>query len=704
MTEPSEESDRPDRLVRRHAADWRRRALIVSVMAAYPVAFMRGVLRPDSPYHLRNKYADPLLLTDFDGGVRLTQIIDAMRWPWSASPLSAWPTGESIGRWQTLSQGIQFGFLYLVTRVAPPVFAINLLVFVGWLVTGLAVYGLARRLGATRITAMAAGVLAQMLPSIPTMAANYTSYVFIGVPVYVVCRSLDMARLPSRRNFAWLLMSLAITLFFDPYWFFFSLFVVLVVALCNRGALLEWYRGSPRLIRLAVFGFVAAPVVLVGGVFVLDRMVAGDSSSRPLGIAHPGLIDAGLRSPWHWLRSSWEGVGVVVAVLGIAGAAWVVRERTDRTRVTAVVVAASLVLLSTRTRVETPWFDIGSFAEYARFGLPGVRFFQRAALIAEAMWCVGAALFVQGALRRAAGTGPAALRLAGVALVIVALLVELAPLSHRAIQRRWDDFGAFRAVLAETPEPIVAAVPFDRAGRSWFELGLLGSVRSINPLFSSERASLTAAAASRGPESLAAYLDSLGVTHLLAVLGDDGYPITYDLQEPRFVLRGQLLLNNYEFDPQIVGLYEVHKQPGDTVCDDCPVGGGYELIADVEAEGDVGILEETPIVSWWWTDGRRTELTPTLVDIGFPYETEIELTFGNAPCATPQTIDVSWGEFEQRIELRGSENPTVRLPVTWAEELEPIEITVDGELCRIPGDRRRLGVQIFWPKIVAPDT
>lgn len=693
----SGESDRSgDSLASRQRR--RRAALVVSVMCVYPLVFMRGILRPNSPYHLRSPYADPALLTDFDGGVRLSQIIEAMRWPWSLSPLSAWPTGEGILRWQTLSQGIQFGALYLLTRVVQPVFAMNLLVFVGWVLTGVATYGLARRLGAARSTALAAGLVAQMLPSIPSMAANYTSYVYICVPVYVLSRTLDMATAPSRRNFAWLVGALSISLFFDPYWFFFGLVIVLVGFLCNRRVLMEWYKGSARALRLVVVTLAGAPLALVASVVVLDRLVAGESSSRPLGIAHPMLIDAGLRAPWHWFRSSTEGVGLVIGFLGLASVGIALWRRSGRARTTAAVITMVLVILSTRTRIETPWFAIGSLAEYARFGLPGVRFFQRAALIGEVMLCVGAVLVVQHAVRRMPSTTWRVVALVALPLVAIA---DLAPLSHRAYQRRWDDFGAFREVIAEAPQPVVAALPFERAGRSWFELGLLGPVRSINPLFASDRAAATAAAASRGPGSLAAYLDSLGVTHVMAIEGADGFPITYPLEPPRFVLRGTLELNNYEFDPQTVGLFEVHPQAGDVHCVDCAIGGGYELIEGVDTAGEIGTLETQADtgLAWWWSEGAEVEITPALVDLGVQYDTVLEFTFGNAPCGLPRTISVTSGGITKTVEMRGSDTPVVPVEVTWAMEMEPVTIRIDGELCRIAGDPRVFGVQIFWPKV-----
>ena len=461
---------------------------------------------------------------------------------------------------------------------------------------------------------------------------------------------------------------------------------------------MAWYSSMSVGLKSAVVVAVAAPLALIAGVVVLDRLVAGASSSRPLGIAQAPLIDAGLRSPADWFRSTSEGLGLVVGVLGLVAVCLVLRYRPDRRRVTVAVIALVVVLLSTRTRIETPWFTIGSLAEYARFGLPGVRFFQRAALIAEAALCVGAVLLVQHLVQRIAVRS-----LRPVLVIVIAVLVvgDLAPLDHRAYQRRWDDFGAFREVIAESDDPVVAALPFERAGRSWFELGMLGPVRSINPLFASQRATQTVGAASRGPGSLAAYLASLGVTHLMAVMGPDGFPITYELEPPRFVIRGTLELNNYEFEPQTVGLYEVVPVPGDSYCERCPVGGGYVLIDGADVDGDVGILEvqDSTGLRWWWSEGSEMELTPELVDLGVPYDTVVELTFGNAPCGLPRTISITYGGKSQTVQMRDSDTPTVQVPVSWALELEPIRIAIDGELCRIEGDPRVFGVQVFWPKI-----
>jgi hypothetical protein len=673
-------------------------ASVVVAMTLYPVLFMGGTLRPSSPYHLRNAFADPNLLTDFDGGVRLAQIIQHMDWPWSLSQLSAAPTGESILRWQTATQGIQFGALFVFTRIFPPAFSMNLIVLIGWVLTGLAAYGLARRLGAGVAAALCAGLVAQMLPSMPTMAANYTSYVYIAVPIWVVSRTLDLTTNPTNRNLLWLFAALGVTVFFDPYWFFFSLVIVAVGVLIRWRAMCSWYVGNSMWAKVGVAVAVISPILLIALVVLIDRLAGDEAMSRPLGVAATGLVAAGLRSPLDWFRSSFEGLGVLVGPLAFVGAMYTLVRRGDERRTVAAAIALVLVLLSTRTRFETPLGSIGSLAEYVRFFMPGVRFFQRAALIAEVMACVAASVLIAELVKRMTWRWLGAL-LATAALFTAA--VDLDPPSHRSFQRRWDDFGAFREVVWQAPNPVVAAVPFDRAGRSWFELGMLGPVRSINPLYSSERAAETALMASRGPESLAAYLSSLGVTHMLVAEGEQGYPIAYQLEPPRFIRRGAIELNNYEFDPQPVILYELRAQPGDRFCAGCAVGGEYEFIEDVVVRGDVGSLEADNSVGtrWWWITGEDSTFDIELADLGVAYEVEVELVLGNAPCATPRSISVAAGDKVQLVSLRGSENPVIRVPVMSADDGGVVTVNVEGTPCRIEGDDRDLMVQVFFPSI-----
>lgn len=682
------------------ASSWRIRSVLGFMLTLYPLYVLGSVLRPRTNYHLRNPYADPQLLTDYNGGVRLAFVIKEMRWPWSSSPLVSAPDGESLLRWQNAAQGIQMTAIYVLTRVFEPVFTLNLIVFVGWVLTGAAVYGLARRLGLGRVAAVAAGLAAQMLPSMPTMASNYTSYVYVAVPVYVISRALDMARAPSARNGALLIASLTVALFFDPYWFFFAVACAVVVLAVNRREPAAWLQTLPRWFRWIIGAACAAPLGLIALVLILDEITGSSTVSRPLGVAHSGLVRAGLRAPGDWLRSSFEGLGLIMGAIALTTVVVVLLKRPDRRWTTLAVVTAFLVLLSTDTGIDTPWFRIGSLAEYVRFVFPGVRFFQRAALIAEALLCIFAVIGVVASARR---IRVIPLRYLVVPLLIVSMVVELNAFERRVYSRQWDDFGAFRQIFAEHPEPVVAALPFERHGRSWFELSMFGPIRTINPIYASDRTVTTAVAASRGPAELAAYLASLGTTHVLAIKGQGRYPTTYELGAPWFIERGVMPLNAYEAEPEVAALYELRVQPGDTFCVDCSLGDGFDFLGEATAEGDVGILERSPSgdVRWWWMDGQRMDIQ---IEMGqfeqLDFAATLSITFGNAPCALPRTVTVWHAGWSEMFELVGSENPTVQIPVTDADIDEPVVITAAGEPCTVEGDPRSFVVQVFHPRFL----
>ena len=681
-----------------------RAALVTLTYVVYPSVFLAPILRPSGRYHLRSVTAPPDLVTDYDGATRFVQILRSMPRPWSDSYIISYPNGESVWRWQNLSQGIQIGAMYVISRVFQPVFTLNVLVFIGWVLSGIAVAMLARRVGAGMWTAAGAGLLVQALPSLPTMASNYLSYVFLCVPVFVVERTIAWSERPGRRTSAMVVVSLAISLFFDPYWFFFGLAVIAVGATVSLRPIIAWLREEHRLIRVLAAAIALSPIMLVVAVMTIDKVLGSSSTSRSLGIAHPGLIDAGLRRPVDWFHSSSEGLGVVVGVLGVVGAIVTLARSCQRSRRTLAWITASMVLLATRTRVVSPWFTIDSSAEYVRFLMPGVRFFQRTALIGEACLCVFAALTVSWladvARRRVATRDPVVVRTVGVAVVAVfavSSVVDLDPLSHRALARQVDAFADVRNVLGETPAPVVMALPFERRGRSWLEMAFLDGTPTANPLYSRSRIVETNVAASHGPASLAGYLRDLGVTHVLAVVGDDAYPITYPLEGPRFVPRTSLVLNGFEGKPQRVVLYEVHAQDGDVACVGCATGPEFEYISKVRTSGTFdGPEGPTGQPGWRWINGAEAEMTIELQDLE-RFVGTVDFGIGNAPCGTGRTITIEHADFSAKVTLTGSESVHVVVPINDASVAEPIRFVVSGDPCRIAADPRTLMVQVLDP-------
>lgn len=664
-----------------------------------------------SHHHLRAIGADPDLLTDFDGGVRLGWILRDVGWPWSSSTLSGYPDGESLMRWQTVAQGIQFGAISMLTRLFEPVVALNILVLAGWLVTGAATAALARRLGLGFWWSIAAGILAQLLPSMPTMAANYTSYVFIGIPVYVVCRAIDVATAPTRRNTAALAAVLAVTFFFDPYWFYFAGFAAVVVLICMPGPVFRQITGGPRWLRLlAILGLLVA--VLVPAVI----LAAGGSASngvvsRAVSVETARFVDAGLRRPVDWLRSSFEGVGWVVALLGAAAIARAVWTRPRGPAFAAAVTTIALVLMSTRTRVTTPWFTIGSFAEYLRFVMPGVRFFQRSALIAEAMTCVFAAICVRdlvGAVHRRVASPKRALALALALPVLTATVtvIEFAPFD-RPVSDRWDDFAEFRSILDESDRAVVLAVPFRRHGRDWLEFSMLDDVTTANQLYSTEREDLTAIGSSHGPEAFAGYLASIGVTHVMSIVGTSAYPLEYRLEEPWFVPRSEMVLNAYGNEPETVQLLEVRGDASRSPIEGCPrrcvVGDGYPFLQtalEIDGpEGSVGAIDDDR--SWWMVERELTVqlFMATLATVD--YSASVAFRLEN-PCPDAVEVRVERDGVERVLPVAAGSATLVTLEVDASTAASLIEITSDGRGCAAGPDGEDVHLRVERPVLTDP--
>lgn len=672
-----------------------RRVVLGLALCAYPALVMARVLSPQGHSHLRDPTAPKNLLTDLDGAVWVTRILDHLPVPWAMSKMIGYPDGESLVRWQFFAQAMQWAALFLLTRVFPPVLSLNLFVLIGWIASGVAAYALARRLSLSCWASVGAAVLVQMLPAMPKMASNYTSYVFICVPIYVVCRAIDLGTDPCRRNVVWLVGALGFTALFDAYWFYFSIAATALVLLCNARTLVAWLRLGPRWARLlAVLTLtiaIAFPVWLVASF----GLASGSNASRPVSVENRAFVDAGLRMPWHWLRSSVEGVGVVIGGVGIATIVWLLARRRDAAATSAAAVALLMMLLSTRTGLDTRWFRIGSLAEYARFVMPGVRFFQRAALIAEALICI---LAVRGAVsmwpafvkrtpssdrtRRAVATG-------AVVLAASVVLVEYAPFD-RPVSSRWDDFAGFRAVLAEVDRPVVLAVPFERHGRAWLEFSMLDEAHAVNQLYSREREDRTAVAASRGPAAFAAYLRALGTTHLLSIEGENRYPVTYEFSEPWFVERSSLLLDSYGDAEEVVTLFEVRASPAPSPpCDEsCRVGTGFDFVDGINVlrEPDVpreqGLRDEVVVAGdGWGMLDDSIEMQVSLRRLAtMTYVARFGLEVVN-PCDDERTVTLVRSGFEQRVTLGPAESALLSVDIESDRATDPLVVSTDGPAC-----------------------
>jgi len=659
-------------------------------MTSFPIVYLWPMLMPGTRSHLRSPRAKPDLLTDMDGAIWLARALSSMIWPWSPSTVTAVPDGESIWRWQAITQALQMVGLWALTRVFEPALSVNIFVLLGWTVTGLGGYVLARVLGAGFVGALVAGLLCQMLPSMPTMSANYTSYVYIGVPLLVLSAVIVAATDPTWAHVKVLAACLVVTAFFDPYWLFFSLAMVLVAAIANARALLSRFLEQRLALRVLFIASLTAPIALVGAAVVADQLA--DTASRPLGVAKIGLVDAGLRHPLDWFRWSYEGVGLLIPLLAIGYSIHVIKCRTDRRAITVVAVSALLVALSTRTKFTIGLFEIGSLAEYARFAMPGVRFFQRAALIAEAAMCVLAALAVRELCRRPRSARRRwLLGTAGIALVIA----SLAPWNGRAFFQPSPEFATVRQILAAGGSPIVATFPAARVGRNWFEFSLL-DVQTVNGVGDLRPGQTVERAARLGAGALAAHLQAVGATHLLAVDEPDELPLDFRLAPPRFAPVVSFPVTGFELPSMMATIYEVNALDGDEFCESCA------WLGPVDLKGENFSLEELgPGNTAWWMFGSYSEMS--IETYGDPFDGSVRMRIGNTPCGDSRTVEIRAGATRRVVTLTGQEIAEVDLPLDFRTLEQPIELSVNGEACRIGGDTRVFNLQVFQPELITPE-
>ena len=121
-----------------------------------PMLLMSRVLFLDQDSHLANPGQLPKVstITDLDGAARMAYLLSDMSAPWANTHYVSSPTGASVWRFQSATQGIQILFLWVMSQLVQPMLAANLLVLLGWISTGTATYLIARHFGCRRLVAV----------------------------------------------------------------------------------------------------------------------------------------------------------------------------------------------------------------------------------------------------------------------------------------------------------------------------------------------------------------------------------------------------------------------------------------------------------------------------------------------------------------------------------------------------------------------
>lgn len=671
---------------------WTQRFSVMLLIGVVPVVMMWHVLFVDQAVHLANPGPLPFAsaVTDLDGAARFAYLLSDMTYPWSNTTFISSPVGASIWRLETFSQLLQTLFLWLSVKVVSPMLAANLLVFLGWYGTGVVVYLIYRRCGGSKLIALACVVAVQLLPAMRFMAANFTSYVAIGVPLLVVLATLIYFQSKTLKNGLLIAIAFIINALYDPYWFMFSVFgaTLTIFLMSARRAIKS--RSIPAIgVAVGVVSIYLATFQVLSS-FLTLRTTSGNS--REITSGDVSWIRSSLLSVDKWGDSVYMGVGIITLGLFILVSIVFIAFRGKFNNESLILIfMAGYVLLSTSITIPLNSGKI-EFAVYIRNFMPGVRFFDRAALIAGPLLLIFLCLVTEKSV--------ALMQLHRRRILpLMAVIIVLLPLSYPGLSianstNSYNDWREIRNQLGLVQNPKVLAIPFNRVGRDWieqasFQVPLLNDYTSnINDLEITRQMS-------HGPVAFASHVSNLGGTHVLVARTDLLEPLRFELVLPYFKKIGSILLDGYSEGPfMYLDAYEIIPPPGNSVCSNCSMGeyleselavvGDYVNPPDIHTDGTMS----------WWISGDVTKIS--LFSLGknvTSLYSRIDFNISIAPCLETQEVVVYIGSREIKEKL-GTTQTTFSFSVDGSEVSDGITIRTLGSSCLIETDPRPLKIQL----------
>jgi hypothetical protein len=647
--------------------------------------------------HLANPGVVPngSTITDLDGAARMAYLLSDMSTPWAHTSFISSPSGAGIWRFQSMSQMIQIVFLWIISHVVQPMLAANLLVLVGWIATGVATFAIARNVGCRRSIAVSCAVAVQMVPFLRFMAANFTSYVNVGLPLFCLIAAIKFSQTPSKKNTALLILSLLATSFFDPYWILLAVFGCTIVIFTQT---------TSNAIRARSMRSAFMPVLVLGvyasvsaGLRFVASILGQGSMGRSVVVASRDDVGNSVLNWTNWTQSVYTGVGWLVLALfalSLVLLPWI------KQRNLAVLTIVALVFISVASKISVPLTNIEVMpAVWLRHALPGVRFFDRVALIAIPLVIVVVAKTLEEVSSR--------FRLPTIAYFVISLLVIMLPLSYPNMKvpnvtKSYDDWSGIRSALDMVPDAKVLALPFERRGRDWIEQA---SFRAplVNDFVHRVNNQTVVHQASNGQNAFVAYLESIGVTHVLSIDDELSKFLDYKLMKPRFVPVASMVLNGFgEGRDFVLTAYQVAAQPGDKPCTNCRFG--THVRTKIQVVGDLVYPPEMSAsgVENWWIGDRNFTMSFSAMSQQHSRAIEqglVQVAVSIAPCASSVEVEINSDQYETRFRLSTSA-PTKILNVPMpTSTISDIVFTASGTACRFQSDPRKLLVQVSVTKI-----
>jgi hypothetical protein len=684
-TATADSRDSKFRLTRFHrVARW---TGLLSSLCVVPITLMWQVLIVSPNSHLANPGPLPTAstVTDLDGAARLVYLLSDMPTPWSETHLISSPSGASIWRVQSLTQSVQIVSMWLLSQVFQPMFVVNLFVLMGWILTGVVVFLLARELGLSTTAAVIASLLVQTLPSMKFMAANFTSYVYVAVPLGCVLMFLRLRERRTARSLFLFLVTLSACVFFDPYWAFFVLLIaVLLTTLTLAGDI--WTRKGLQQMIQSLVALVVLGLMWTAGLAIAHRMGETDIGRSVGKASHVDVRNSALTLS-NLVSTKQMGVGPLLPIAFLVSVVHHLLFSKSKIRLTA---AASCLMMMASLR----FFVVGTDYEIVpasllRHVMPGVRFFDRAALIGVALGVI----LVIGSMEALVSAVQPNRRVTTISLCFLLFVPFSYPgLGIPKTTKSYDDWSQIRNELAKSKDARVLALPFSRRGRDWIEQA---SFRApiANDLAEIVQDPDTILHVSLGPRFFAAYLKAIGVTHLLSSDLDFERFVEYKLESEYFERISHIVLNGFGEGPDYsVDLYRVSQSVDAEICERCPAGP--HLKPDIRVTGDlVYPADMLPDGSkWWWLGAGAVDVSITEFGqlLRFDRERKRNFELQLAPCASTAVITISDESRRESVSLTQLK-PKVSVSGTLAQGV--VSLNIRGKICVPPGDNRPMLVQ-----------
>ena len=648
--------------------------------------------------------------TDLNGTVFQAQMLKNMALPWSSNQLLNAPTGERFWNVFAVPQAIHWGALWSLTRFLSPVLALNYWLLIGWVLSGVSAYVLARYIKISVYGSLLAGLLVEMLPWLREKASTHMAYVFLCVPLFAVLLALKHFDNSSKRSLLSIIGYIALIFFFDLYWFYFVLMIFCLMAIMNIKLIFSRFKALPSRLKLTIFVIASAGVVSSLGLLVLVKNLttADQAYGRPLEPSTNSYIDEFNGSitrfivPWsdHFLvhyglirreKINNDSViygSVLVIVISLLGLGIYLVEKTKRDKYFLRIfgIAASFLLLTMPTKISTPIVDLNSPVVSIKYLMPGVRHFSRAGIVTEALFCVLAAAIIDSFYR----LNRKSLIKTSLIVVIAGLcMIDLSPLTLREARSAYSEFEGIREALSKEDSPVLYSFS------PYFDAGNYLDVKQVRSTYDHDWNSDFEVQAALGDANFAAYLASRGVTHVLipdqaansgSYIAKWGTSSSIYLEFPATLF--ERIPTSPNGNPTI--LYEIRNGSGGKYCVTCVRykinwSGVRQAFFDPVTASISPDQQASESLSWVLPIESPSFTVSTNSTDELLFAVSIDLVAAYGPNAQPQIVQIT-SKIESRnfnvvaglttkaeIRVRANETVTLRsfLPCTVPANLEP---------------------------------